>query len=431
MFVISSKTWRRAALGCCLLLTNVHPRLAQGHDKHTQHPPHKDAVTLLTLEQAVSLGFRQGPEGSRAKTPLAAVREMTRTAAPTLGQLPYVQAQLGPRLSPGGHVTPELIVSVAQPFTLYSASRVQTRVAEATSKSLAADTKNAQLVDAERAAHAWLDLALADEVLRLRQDFVAQADRLLGHAQARVAAGEGQPLEVALAQSDLADASSLVIDAEGAHNTAELGLAYALGMAPGAHVDVDGRLPPAIEAPPIESGQVHPSILAAESRKELALEQVNYVKVQQSPLVALGVQYQREGTGDQVLTAIATIPLPVARPWAFQEAQQRVAADQARADENFLRDHNAVETAHAHHETAHSLSQLAHLEQAALPPLREAHRLALVRYSNGAAEFTEVSLVRQRLLRAEEQLAQALANTHHARVRFLAATGCLSLSNLR
>lgn len=424
MFTSPHSTWLRLAL-----LASLVARSAAAHTDHASHPQHAEQTTLVTLAQAVAWGAKSGPDGTRAKAPLPATAGLA-TAAPKTTQLPFVQAQLGPRLS-NSNLSPEVIVSVAQPFVWSDAAGVQKRVAHATQKLATSATLGAELSDAERAAHAWLDLALADEVLELRRAAVTAAESLLTLARARVAAGSAQPMELALSESELADAQALVMAAEDLHSTAELNLAYALGLPPNTHVDVDERLPepPAVVAD-APSG-VHPAILAAESRVELALEQVGYAKVQQSPIVTVGVQYQREGTGDQILTAVATIPLPVARPWAFQEAQQRLATEVARADANYVRAHSALLTSQAEHERTHTRIQYTHLHQTALPPLREAHRLALARYTGGATDFSELSLIRQRLLRAEEQRAQALANLHHAHVRALAAHGSLTAANLQ
>lgn len=402
---------------------------ARAHTDHGRHPQHATGTTLVTFAQAVSLGAQKGPDSNKAKAALAATSDL-QDAAPSVAQLPFVQTQVGPRLS-ASNVAPEVILSVAQPFAWSDAAGVQKRVAHATQRLAATATRGAELSDAERAAHAWLDLALADEVLERRRESATSAASLLAIAQARVATGEAQPIELALAKSELADALASVMSAEGLHATAELDLAYALGLPPSTHVDVDERLSPMPAFTSNVTAGVHPAVLAAEDRWQLTQEQIGYAKVQQAPIVTLGVQYQREGTGDQILTAVATIPIPVARPWAFQEAQQRLSAEVARAEVNYVRTLNALETSRAEHEQAHTRSQYDHLQQAALPPLREAHRLALARFTSGATDFSELSLIRQRLLRAEEQLAQALANVHHARVRTLAAHGKLTASDLQ
>lgn len=411
---------RRGASWCLLLFAQVAP----AHNDHTRHPTHPEADTiLLNLQQAIELGSRRGPDAVRSRATRASANDLSAAAAPLVTQLPYVQTQVGPRLF-RGNFTPEVVVSVNQPFTWGDTSGVQRRVARATVKAVDAGTRNAQLVDARRAALAWVELALADRVLKLRQEYADQARALVTLARARVTAGEAQPMELALAEGELSEAESLVIDAEGAHYAAELELSYAIGK-PGAHVDVEGTLTSSplvqADAAPVS----HPEIAVAESRAALALEQVEYAKLQQAPTMALGLQYQREGTGDQILTAVATIPLPVAEPWAFQQTQQRMTADAARADVHYARLMKNKELAGAHHELEHARSLHQHLERAGVPPLREAHRIALLRYSEGATDFSEVSLIRQRLLRGEERVATALAQVLQAHVQWLAAKSTL------
>lgn len=419
---------RRAAPWCMLLLS----RGAFAHANHTEHPSHaQSSSVLLSLDQAIALGAENGPEVTKAKATHAAARELGNVAAPLFTQLPYVQTQVGPRLSRGVW-SPEVIVSVNQPFTLGDTAGVQKRVARATSHWVHATTRSAELWDARRAADAWITVALADRVLQLRREFSEQATSLVALAKARVAAGEAQPVELALAESELSDALSMVIDAEGLHYSAELDLAYAIGQ-PSAHVDASEALTlprseRAAEVAPnaAQSRSVtHPDVATAETRAELAFQQVEYAKLQQAPTLALGVQYQREGTGDQIVTAIATVPLPVARPWAFQQTQQRVAADAARAEVAQVRVASEKALRNARHEVHHTRTQYDHLASSALPPLREAHRLATLRYTHGETDFAAVSLVRQRLLRTEERVAEALALVQRADVEWRALTGIL------
>lgn len=417
---------RRVAPWCLVLWAPG----AFAHDSHTTHPTHPPSETLLLdLTQSIALGAENGPEVVKSKTTHASARELGSVATPTFTQLPYVQTQVGPRLA-RGVLSPEVIVSVNQPFTLGDTSGVQKRVARATSHLVHATTRSAQLWSAQRAADAWISLALADEVLKLRRTFSEQASSLVALAKARVVAGEAQPVELALAESELSEAQSLVIDAEGAHYGAELELSYAIGK-PGVHVDAAEALPlPAamnVERPSTE----HPDVATAQSRAELAFEQIEYAKLQQAPTLALGVQYQREGTGDQILTAVATIPLPVAQPWAFQQTQQRLAADAARADATQLRGATEKALTNARHEALHTRAQYDHLATTALPPLREAHRLAVLRYTHGETDFAAVSLIRQRLLRMEERVAEALASVQRADVEWRALTGLLLETEVR
>lgn len=419
-FIERSRRVARALPWCVLSWVSITP----AHDDHSRHPAHPVGDTqFLSLDQAIALGASHGPESKMALAPRDAARELREAAAPFVTQLPYAQTQVGPRVS-RGDLSPEVIVSVTQPFTWGDTSGVQKRVARSTLAAIDASGKSAQLLDAARAARAWLDLALADEVLELRQEFTKEARTLVQLASARVSAGEAQPAELALAQSDLADAQALVIDAEGAHYEAELDLSYAVGMA-GRHVEVSATFAPPEIDNAHSSPSVHPEVTAAKSRVLLAMDQVEQAKLEQAPTFAVGIQYQREGTGDQILTAVATVPIPIAKPWTFRQIQQRVVAETARAEVDYVRAMNAKARTGAAHEVHHARTRYQHLERAALPPLREAHRIAVVRYTRGEAPFSEVSLLRQRLLRAEEQLVSALARVHQATIEHRTVTNTL------
>src|SRR5690606_39686880 len=120
-----------------------------------------------------------------------------------------------------------------------------------------------------------------------------------------------------------------------------------------------------------------------------------------------------------------TVQLPVASTWVFKQSQKYVEVERARAEARYVRAETALELARARREVERARGQFALLSDSALPSLREAHRLALLRYTHGATDFVQVSMLRQRLLRMEEQAAAALADVHHAHLRFLAASGTL------
>lgn len=389
------------------------------HERHVVH----EANLRVTLEQAMALAAERGPETARTSAVRRAAEDVLANASPVVAQLPYVQTQLGPRFTQGKS-RPEVIVSATQPFVWGDVSGVQRRVAQATQRVVNTAIESAQWSDAERAAHAWIDLALANRVLSLRQAFVQRARALVILAEARVAAGQAEPLEQALAQSELSEGEELVIEAEGALFAAEVELGYAIGARSNTVVHIDGELE-LPEMPERGDKRAHPEVAAAESRFELAHEQVAYAEVQQSPVVSLGLQYQREGTGEQIITAVATIPLPVASPWAFQRSQQRLASEGARAEAAHTQKVLNKELMLAKHEASHARSRYTHLLERALPPQREALRLARVRYEVGESDLTMVTIVQQRVLRAEEQLAQALADVNHTHVRLQAAQGSL------
>lgn len=419
-----SSAWRRTLavglLGLGVANAQQEPNQVATHDRPAQR---------VSLQHAISLGAKHGPRVRRASAAQPAARMMADVSSPALSQLPYIQAQLGPRRSRGA-LSPEVIVEVTQPFALWSTGSIQRGIARATRAAVASELENAELDDAERAAHAWVELALAEVVLRLRQEFLTATQVLNDLARARLEAGDAEPVDAALASSELAEARSMAVDAEGERLDAQLTLSHSLGLAPNEQVGVDGSLP---APPPYElqsdrsamPAATHPAVVAAERRAELALSEVEQSKLQQAPTVAFGVQYQREGTGDQVLTAVATVPLPVARPWEFQQSQKYVEVERARAEARYVRAETALELARARREVERARGQFALLSDSALPSLREAHRLALLRYTHGATDFVQVSMLRQRLLRMEEQAAAALADVHHAHLRFLAASGTL------
>jgi outer membrane protein TolC len=144
------------------------------------------------------------------------------------------------------------------------------------------------------------------------------------------------------------------------------------------------------------------------------------------PNLGFGVQYVREGRGDQVVSAIVSLPLPLGKPWRFEAA--RLEADHAAIQAMASRTKRQLlnELTLTEHELSHTREFHEHLQQNTLPPLREALRVEMSRYSAGATDLSRVIWLRQRLLAAEEQLVKARADASRARIRWLSSTGKLS-----
>jgi outer membrane protein, heavy metal efflux system len=411
-----------------LVCATLHPDAASAQSSHDHHPTPAGRVLVLSLEQALRWGAERAPEVQQARAPRGALRDARQAANPAVTQLPHVQLQLGPRFSDRS-IGPELAVSALQPISLSNLGQHQARVARAAERVNDAEVASAELASAERAGLLWVALALADTTLQLRQTALSQAEELLVLAERRTAAGATDATEAALARSDVASARSLVIEAEGLHFSAELELRYAIGAPADARLEAAALpSPPSASAPPETKRALsrHPDLRAAESRSTLAHEQIAYQTAQQVPSMSLGLQYQRESGGDQIVSALAVLPLPFARPWAYHEAQSRAQYDAARATATRLRTQAQFELEQAEHEVTHAQGLHDHLVTSALPPVREAHRVALAQYAAGATDFTQVSLIRQRLLAVEEQQARALADVHGAHLRWLRSSGQLT-----
>jgi outer membrane protein TolC len=164
---------------------------------------------------------------------------------------------------------------------------------------------------------------------------------------------------------------------------------------------------------------------SALARADASKQAIDYARAQQVPSLSLGVQYQREGTGDQVLVGTLSMPIVLWKPWRFQEARQRVHHDRDRAHADMVAVQLKRLIREAQHEVSHAQSQYNLLKETGLPPRKEAVRIVEAQFASGATDFLRVSLLRRELLNTEESLVAALADVHHARIRLSRFNGTL------
>lgn len=408
-------------LGAVLLQGRAHAQNA-----HPAHPQDGREVVYLSFQEALTRGAALGPDVSVATAPRASAKDAVRYSKPLFTQVPVVQAQVGPRFF-SAETAPELVVSLSQPVPLTNTGRAQQRWARAELTSVEKDVELAALDSAERAGQAWIGLAYAEELLKLRKDALEQAELHLRIVESRTQVGVIDRSDVALAQSEVALARSLLLDAEGRHFLAAHELSYVTGLAENQRADVRTKLS---EAPLLDSKEgttpeVHPELASALARADAEKEGIDYLKSQQVPTMSFGIQYQREGTGDQIVTGTFSVPLALWKPWRFQEARQRARYDQDHAKTKRVELELEREVERALHEREHASLQYELLKSSAVPPRKDSLRIALAKFEAGEVDFLHVSWAKRELLGVQERVVAALAEVHRAHLQLLRSTGGL------
>jgi outer membrane protein, heavy metal efflux system len=336
---------------------------------------------------------------------------------------PVLSAQVGPRAT-NGSVTPELIVGVSQPLSTGGQRQAQGDVARREIVLVDATVEVERAEAALQAGLAWIDLALSDRVLALRQDAMVEAERLATLTETRVRLGESEALDLAIARGHWATFRASTIDAEGMHFAAAAELSLALGRE-SISLEPSGGLPEAPEPIPASETAEGASYRRFVAEKELIESKARLSRAGQAPTYAVGVQYQREGTGDQIFTGTFSVPLMPRLPGRFQETALRAEAE-GRAEEARLALYRAkLLQKQAQHEEEHARVALQTLVELALPERKKALEIVRAKYELGSIDLTRVALHRQELLATEEGVAVALANLHRARLSRLRASGKL------
>jgi outer membrane protein TolC len=406
------------------------PVLAQAPAPHPVAAPEPAPIRRLTMREATQLGASLGREVAVAKAPRGAAADARRAADTVFTTYPRATVQVGDRRGPLAAGV-EVGVTVLQDIPLGGVGSARRGVADALGRVVDADVERARLDAAARAALAWIGLAEADRVLALRQRGLEHATVALRAASARVSSGVAEPLEVSLARGDEAAARASVLEAEGLRFEAAMELAFAAGLPAGSAVEAAGGLGDGGDTPVDEAALIrraerdHPLVKLAEARQAAAHRDVDLAGASGLPSIGVGASYLREGSGDQVWSGIVSVPIPLGRPWAFEAARQRLAAETASAQIALARAELAREIRTALHEREHTREVHDALERGALGPMREALRLAEAQLTAGTLDVTRVIFARQRLVATEEMVARSLADVRRADVRLSRAAGTL------
>lgn len=395
--------------------------------------PSADAAAPLRigLREAMRMGAERGPGVALAAAPRRGIAEARSAADALFLQPPRVSLVFGQRagdLGPGA----ELGATVTQDLWTRRLGASRARVAGALGDAQRLDEARARLDAGAQAALAWIAVAEAREVLRLREASLADTRALVATVEARARGGVAMPSEVALAQGELGASEAAWLDGEGMLTEAQFELRWALGLPPTTPIEVDGD-PYAVGAPRGDDEAIvrealasHPALAHAAARAEGAREEAKMIGAERAPPISVGASYLREGSGDRVLTGIVTLPLPVVDPGAFDRARQQAAADGADAHARWLRERIAADVRIALHEQAHRREVLSALLAHSRPGMREALRLARAALQAGTQDATAVLLVRQRVLAVEEQVVRAASDVRRADVRLALAAGRLA-----
>ena len=384
----------------------------------------------ISLRDAVARGGERGPGIEVAHAPSAAIDDADHAAGKLLVTPPQLSLMAGPRWN--GGVTPELQTMVTVPVHLGDVRGARAGVVQSQRNLVAKDVARAREEAALRAAIAWSRGVEVKEIIRLRRLSLEQAQGLADVAKKRAIAGVSVPSELAMANGDLGVARAALVEAEGQLFEATAELRVALGHAPDAELDPVGDLyaeDPRIHAvgPAWARGAEarNSALQVLTARQGSAKAETSLVAATLAPNLGIGVSYMREGTGDSVLLGVLTLPIPVVDPAAFERARARAEEDRATAQVHRARQELGAQVALSLHEIEHLREVRAMLETNAIPPLREALRLAKVQVDTGTADVAVALLARQRLLAAEETLARSCAEVWRADLKLAYYTGQL------
>ena len=398
----------------CLLAPTARARATEGAPE-----------LAVSRAAALRMGAENGPSVREARAPAAAAPLVRDATGGVVSYVPRVTA-FGGRREGGFGSGLELGGGVAQDLSVRGLGDARRHAADAVTQAAHTTVERARLEGAGMAVLAWLDVIEAQQLLALRVTSRNDAIEIERVATARAARGVSLPIEVSLAAAEVGAAQLAEQDAEGRVVEARAALKYALGLPPSPDVVATGELDAEdAEAAPAPARRDHPAAAEARAHAALAEADARLVRAIATPPLTVGLNYAREGTGEQYLTATVTFPLPLLDPSRFDAARQRGNVLTAEARAVRVRAELARDDALTLHDRAHTREVRDTLRTRVIGPLGEAVRLARASYQSGTQDATSLLLLRQRLVAVQEQLGHAVAEVQRADVRSAVARGTL------
>jgi cobalt-zinc-cadmium efflux system outer membrane protein len=373
------------------------------------------------MRRAAELAPSLGPPSAAVR----GAREQRDAADVTLPTPPRLEVGVGPRFVKGADdARVEVSLGVWQDISLggYGSSRRQL----AQASSLEADRRlGLAVIDARTAAAlAWVEARLARELVRIRSESLANARQIEVLAKARVEGGKARGSELSLASVVAGRADAELLAAEGQQFVADARLRWWVGLKPEAAFELAGELD-AADAPFEVHGALRaasgkqPDVLLAAASAERSARAAEAVAASGRPFVSIGPSAVREGTGDWILLARFSVPLPTVNAAALEAAQARSEAWVARARVAEQAAVTGGQIVLALEEREHTRLLRARLRDGVVAPARNAFEQALARYEVGSEDLGIVLQARREALSAEEQWAEAAAEVRRADIRLM------------
>lgn len=370
----------------------------------------------MTLAELLAYAESHAPAIATADARVSVATAGVTTAAPWFPENPELSGSMGPRSS-GGNSGVQYEISLAQKLEIGGERGLRKRAAEAEKK----------FAGSQKAAIAWQlhvevhrlhnELLLMAERRNQAQRFVVFSESLQKIASGQVKAGESSPLTLLVADADLAQTKSVLLNVLQKEASTKIALAGLVGWPRSKPFHVRGQLPDRTRAPDTEMllklmAKHHPTL--AVRREAVAASQARLVAERRSvfPDPTIGATYAREpAIGGQPNTEIwqfnLSVPIPL---WqrnqgevARATAELEVARGEAAEATNSLE--SRVQMAAFALNSASERVEL--YEKSVIPQLQQNLNSLQRAYELGEVDLLQVSQTRERLLEGTEQYLDA------------------------
>jgi outer membrane protein len=279
---------------------------------------------------------------------------------------------------------------------------------------------------------AFYDYAENIRLLKVSEDNLANRQRQLDLANARLNEGVGAPGDVVRAKTNMADSVISLTTARNAVTRSRVTLAELMGIDPRTPIN-----PAAAEEPDV-AGEVNalvetalrqrPDLLEAQERVTAARFAVSVARKTNVPRIDLSGVLNARGVNDPGETQVGTVGINVR--WTFGDGGLTAGRTQeARAEEEAARafllqvSQQVVSDVSIAYVDLRSAEQRVETAEVQVANARELLRISEGRYGGGIGTFLEVTDAQASLVSAERNLANAQADVQRARAALNRAVG--------
>ena len=378
--------------------------------------PSQPSSRGMTLTELLAYAADHAPALATADAQVALAKAEVTTEAPWFPKNPELSGSMGPRSS-AGDTGLQYEVSLTQKLEVSGERGLRKRAAEAEQK--VAGSRNGALiwslhVEVHRLHN---ELLLMAERRSQAERFVAFSESLQKIAKGQVEAGESSALTLLVADADLAQTRSALLEVRQQESLTRIALAGLVGWPRTKALSVEGELPGRGRAPATEKllklmAKHHPSLLVR--REAVAARQARLEAERRSafPDPTIGASYAREpGVGGQASTDIwlfnLSVPLPLWQRNQGGVARAAAELDLARGEatqvERSLENH--IQRAATALNSASERVEI--YETSVIPQLQKNLNALQKAYELGEVNLLQVSQTRERLLEGTKQYLDA------------------------
>jgi cobalt-zinc-cadmium efflux system outer membrane protein len=332
-------------------------------------------------------------------------------AAVVLRRNAVAGAAAGPRIAEGAHAV-DFRVWLAQPIEI-AGERKQRRQAAAKFQELT----NQELLETQwvvhREVHAAFHTALvARERWHVVRKLLVSTEELLSVAERRLQAGDISPLQVRLAEGELAQARQTALTAERGYRSAQLELAELSGWPTDPLPEPVGGLDEPKRAPLVKdllklARQRHPGIAARATAVEEAEARVQLENREAWPEPILGVTYTRESlpnirVNEHIVQGTIAMPIPFSQRNQQGRADARADLAVRRAEQQAFRQTLQARLTRAATAVDADANRIAAYGTEILPAFEGNLSLLRRAFELGEVDLLQVLVARERLLRIQQ-----------------------------